>query len=58
MNGLSESTAFELAVFDFDGTLADSFPFFASVYNALADRYGFRRVSAEEVTERRGCDAR
>ena len=58
MNGLSESPAFELAVFDFDGTLADSFPFFASVYNELADRYGFRRVSAEEAAELRGCVAR
>lgn len=37
-----------LALFDFDGTLADSFPFFASTFNELADRHGFRRIDAEE----------
>jgi len=33
-----------LAIFDFDGTLADSFPFFLSVFNTIADRHGFRRI--------------
>ena len=37
---------YALAVFDFDGTLADSFPWFAGVLNGVADRYGFRRVRA------------
>jgi phosphoglycolate phosphatase len=32
---------YRLAIFDFDGTLADSFPFFLSVFNTIADRHGF-----------------
>lgn len=40
---------FRLAVFDFDGTLADSFPYFISVFNTLAARYRFRPVAADEV---------
>jgi phosphoglycolate phosphatase len=35
---------YRLAIFDFDGTLADSFPFFLSVFNKIADRHGFRRI--------------
>ena len=38
-----------LAIFDFDGTLADSFPFFMSVFNELADQHGFRRVDAQQA---------
>jgi phosphoglycolate phosphatase len=49
---------YRLAIFDFDGTLADSFPFFASVFNTLADRHGFRRVAPDEVSALRRCDAR
>ena len=33
-----------LAIFDFDGTLADSFPFFLSVFNTIADQHGFKRI--------------
>ena len=28
---------YRLVIFDFDGTLADSFPWFRSVYNDMAD---------------------
>lgn len=35
---------YRLAIFDFDGTLADTFPFFLSVFNTIADRHGFRRI--------------
>jgi phosphoglycolate phosphatase len=35
---------YRLAIFDFDGTLADSFPFFLSVFNTIADRHGFKRI--------------
>ncbi|MDP4006145.1 HAD hydrolase-like protein [Methylobacterium sp. NEAU K] len=38
-----------LVVLDFDGTLADSFAWFCSVLNGVADRYRFRRVEAHEV---------
>lgn len=49
---------YRLAVFDFDGTLADSFPWFIGVLNGVADRYGFNRVQADEVERLRGYDAR
>lgn len=49
---------YELAIFDFDGTLADSFPFFVSVIDTLADRYSFKRVDAEEVEMLRGRSPR
>jgi phosphoglycolate phosphatase len=35
-----------LVVLDFDGTLADSFDWFCSVLNGVADRYRFRRGGA------------
>jgi phosphoglycolate phosphatase len=40
---------YKLAIFDFDGTLADSFPFFISVFNTIADQHGFRRIDPERV---------
>ncbi len=38
-----------LVVLDFDGTLADSFDWFCSVLNGVAERYRFRTVEAHEV---------
>lgn len=49
---------YRLAIFDFDGTLADSFAFFSEVYNELAARHGFRPVDAEEARELRRLHAR
>lgn len=40
---------YDLAVFDFDGTLADSFPFFLGVHNELARKHGFPEVADHEV---------
>jgi phosphoglycolate phosphatase len=40
---------YRFAIFDFDGTLANSYPFFAQTFDALADRYRFRRLGAEEL---------
>lgn len=47
-----------LVVFDFDGTLADTYDWFAGVINGVADRYRFRRVEAHEAETLRGMDAR
>jgi phosphoglycolate phosphatase len=44
---------YRLALFDFDGTLADSFPFFLGVFNTVADRHGFRRIDVERAGELR-----
>ncbi|GJE25400.1 HAD hydrolase-like protein [Methylobacterium organophilum] len=49
--------ACRLVVFDFDGTLADTFPWFCGVLNEVADRFGFRRVAAHEIDTLRGLDA-
>jgi phosphoglycolate phosphatase len=40
---------FSLAIFDLDGTLVDSFPWFLRTINDVADRFGFRRVRDEDV---------
>lgn len=49
---------YKLIAFDFDGTLADSFPFFMSVFGALADTHGFRRIDCNDLHNLRGFDAR
>jgi phosphoglycolate phosphatase len=49
---------YKLALFDFDGTLADSFPWFTTVMNDAADKFGFRRIAAHEVDTLRGKSAR
>ena len=45
---------FDLAIFDFDGTLADSATWVRSVINQVAVRYGFRQVTDEELENLRG----
>jgi phosphoglycolate phosphatase len=49
---------YDLVLFDFDGTLADTYPWFASVLNDVADRYRFRRVTPHEADALRGSGAR
>ncbi|WP_440224770.1 HAD hydrolase-like protein [Dokdonella sp. MW10] len=49
---------YRLVLFDFDGTLADSFPFFAATFNGLAARHGFRTVDAADVATLRGMGPR
>lgn len=45
----SEPTVtYRLAIFDFDGTLADSLPWFAEIYDQLAIEFGLRRVGRAE----------
>jgi phosphoglycolate phosphatase len=40
---------YRLIIFDFDGTLADSFPWFKSALNTVAGELGFRRVAEHDV---------
>lgn len=40
---------YDLAIFDLDGTLADSFPFFISAQNEVARRHGFAPIRPHEV---------
>ena len=49
---------YKLIIFDFDGTLADTFPWFSSVINKAADKYKFKKVSENEHDLLRGLGAR
>ena len=49
---------YRLVIFDFDGTLADSFPWVVRAMDDVADRFKFRRVREGELEELRYCDAR
>lgn len=51
-------THYQLVIFDFDGTLADSFPFFASVFNQLAQQYRFNPIELHEVENLRHASPR
>ena len=50
--------SYDLVIFDFDGTLADSAAWFAGVLNGVAARYGFRQLSEAEFAMLRGRDNR
>jgi phosphoglycolate phosphatase len=39
---------YQLAMFDSDGTLADTLPWMRSVFNELAEEFGFRKVEPQE----------
>lgn len=45
----ASATRYRLVIFDFDGTLADSFPWFLRHVNAVADRFNFRRVADADI---------
>ena len=49
---------YALAIFDLDGTLADSFPWFLRTINDIADRFGFRRVADEDIESLRHASTR
>ncbi|MFO1501695.1 MAG: HAD hydrolase-like protein [Verrucomicrobiota bacterium] len=44
----SSRLKYQLAMFDSDGTLADTLPWMRSVFNELAEEFGFRRVEPHE----------
>jgi phosphoglycolate phosphatase len=49
---------YSLVIFDLDGTLADSFPWFLRHVNDIADRFGFRRIAPEDVESLRRAGSR
>lgn len=49
---------YRLIIFDFDGTLADSAPWFAGVMNGVAARFGFRQIDEAEMARLRGRPSR
>lgn len=56
--GSGPSLPYKLAIFDFDGTLADSLPWFQEVINTVAVRFDFKTVDDAEIEILRRCDAR
>ena len=47
---------YKLVIFDFDGTLADSFPWALQVMDDVADRYRLRRINRADIDAiRHGC---
>lgn len=49
---------YQLAIFDFDGTIADSFPFFVAVHDKLAARHGFAKLDYARLDEYRTLEPR
>jgi phosphoglycolate phosphatase len=49
---------FSLAIFDFDGTLADSFPWFVASLDQTADHFGLKRVDPSEIDSLREMSSR
>ncbi len=49
---------YSLVIFDLDGTLVDSFPWFARTVNQVADRYRFRRVQEQDIETLRHASTR
>jgi len=52
------SPAYALAIFDFDGTLANSGDWFLSIADDLALRFRFRAAGADEIEMMRGLTSR
>ncbi len=49
---------YKVAIFDFDGTLADSFPFLLSILDRLADQYHVDRINPDELCNLRKMHTR
>ena len=49
---------YKLAIFDLDGTLSDSLPWFRRVVNAIADKHRFKRIEDGDVEMLRGKSSR
>ncbi len=49
---------YPLVIFDLDGTLADSFPWFLRVVNGVADKYRFKPIEPGDVESLRHAGSR
>jgi phosphoglycolate phosphatase len=49
---------YKLVIFDFDGTLADSFRWFVDTINQVAGRFHFKQLDLKRLEEFRACSAR
>jgi len=48
---------YKLIIFDFDGTLADSFPWFIKTMNVVTEKFNLKRIEKEEIAELRKLDS-
>lgn len=48
---------YKLVIFDFDGTLANSFPWFVQMVNSVAAKYHFKQVADDEIDALRSLSA-
>jgi phosphoglycolate phosphatase len=48
----------KLIIFDFDGTLADTFSLFLQIFDSAAEKFRFRRLEQERLAELRAMTAR
>lgn len=55
---MSTPLPYRIALFDFDGTLADSLDWFLDVFDTVADRFGFRRLEPGDRERLRALDTR
>jgi phosphoglycolate phosphatase len=55
---IGEELTYKLAIFDLDGTLSNSFPWFLSVVNSVAEKHKFRRIAPDDVEALRGKGTR
>ena len=53
-----KSLPYQLLAFDFDGTLADTLPWFDTVLASVAQKYGFRNPAEDEKDQLRHRDVR
>ena len=51
------TTRYRLVIFDFDGTLADSLPWFRASFDDMVARFNLSPVPAEEMEGLRGMSA-
>lgn len=49
---------YRLALFDFDGTLADSHDWFLGIFDQVADRFGYRRLAPGDRERLRGLETK
>ena len=49
---------YRLVIFDFDGTLADTLPWFRASFHDVIARFDLKPVAAEELEGLRGLSAR
>lgn len=49
---------YKLVIFDFDGTLADTFPFVLNIMDQVSEKFELQKVDRNEIDMLRGLDAR